>query len=132
VNKDRKETEPGNVADNVYADVYRVLLGGMIVSTALFAVGVVRALLNPHFVPLSTAWIREQYHWGIFLHGMATADPGTLMMLATVLLILTPVARVLVSIYVFYIDHDRKYIVVTGLVFLVMVLTVILSHFGLR
>jgi len=40
------------------------------------------------------------------------------MMLAIALLILTPVTRVLVSIYVFYIDDDRKYVVVTGLVFL--------------
>lgn len=122
----------GNVADNVYADVYRVLLAGMIVSTTLFAVGVVRALLNPRFVPLSAAWIKQQYNWHVFIHGVATANPTTLMMLATALLILTPVARVVVSIYVFYIDHDRKYVVVTGLVFLVMVMTVILSRFGLR
>jgi uncharacterized membrane protein len=122
----------GNVADNVYADVYRVLLGGMIVSTLLFAVGVILALLHPAYVPLSAAWVRQQYHWQTFLHGLATANPGTLMMLATILLILTPVSRVLVSIYVFYVDHDRKYVVVTSIVFLVMVLTAILSRLGLQ
>lgn len=130
--QDRPKHEPGNVADNVYADVYRVLLGGMIVSTALFALGVVRALLHPRFVPLSSAWVKQQYNWNAFIHGLAAANPTALMLLATALLILTPVARVVVSIYVFYIDHDRKYVVVTSLVFLVMVLTVILSQLGLR
>ena len=126
------EERLGNVADNVYADVYRVLLVGMILSTLLFAAGVVMALIHPVYVPLSAAWIREHYHWTVFLHGLTTGDPTTLMMLATVLLILTPVSRVLVSIYVFYIDHDRKYVVVTSIVFLVMVLTVILSQLGLK
>ena len=127
-----QEEHIGNVADNVYADVYRILLAGMVISTLLFATGVVLALLHPVYVPLSAAWIRQQYHWNVFLHGLATADPATFMMLATLLLILTPVSRVLVSIYVFYKDHDRKYVVVTSIVFLVMVLTVILSRLGLK
>ncbi|HEX5421950.1 MAG TPA: DUF1634 domain-containing protein [Candidatus Acidoferrales bacterium] len=122
----------GNVADNVYADVYKVLLAGMVLSTTLFAIGVVLALLHPAYVPLSADWVRQQYHWKTFIHGFAKADPGAFMLLATILLILTPVSRVLVSIYVFYVDRDRKYVIVTGIVFLVMVLTVILSHFGLK
>ncbi len=130
-----KNSEPeriGNVADNVYADVYKVLLAGMVLSTALFAVGVVLALLHPAYVPLSSDWVRQQYHWKTFIHGLSTADPGAFMLLATILLILTPVSRVLVSIYVFYVDRDRRYVIVTGIVFLVMVLTVILSRFGLK
>lgn len=122
----------GNVADNVYADVYKVLLVGMVLSTALFAIGVILALLHPEYVPLSAAWVRQQYHWDTFVRGLATANPGAFMLLATILLILTPVSRVLVSIYVFYVDHDRKYVVVTSIVFLVMVLTVILSRLGLK
>jgi uncharacterized membrane protein len=122
----------GNVADNVYADVYRVLLAGMVVSTLLFAAGVILALLHPTYIPLSTAWVRQQYQWKTFIHGLATANPSTLMMLATILLILTPVSRVVVSIYVFYVDHDFKYVVVTSIVFLVMVLTVILGRLGLK
>jgi uncharacterized membrane protein len=122
----------GNVADNVYAEVYRILLAGMVASTLLFAAGVILALLHPTYVPLTADWVRQQYHWSAFIHGLATGNPGTLMMLATILLILTPVTRVLVSVYVFYIDHDYKYVLVTGIVFLVMVLTVILSRLGLK
>ncbi|MDE3135101.1 MAG: DUF1634 domain-containing protein [Acidobacteriota bacterium] len=129
--ENRKETEIGN-GENIYADVYRVLLAGMVVSTLLFAAGVILALLHPSYVPLSAGWIQQHYHWNVFWRDLATGDPGTLMMLATILLILTPVSRVLVSIYVFYVDHDRKYVLVTGVVFLVMVLTVILSRLGLK
>jgi uncharacterized membrane protein len=117
---------------NVYVDVYKVLLVGMYASTALFAAGVVLALLHPTYIPLKTSWLRTYYGWRALKHGLATADPGTLMMLATVLLILTPVARVVVSIYAFYVDHDRKYVVVTSIVFLIMVLTVILARLGLK
>ncbi|HVA72651.1 MAG TPA: DUF1634 domain-containing protein [Candidatus Limnocylindrales bacterium] len=130
--KNRNEPVVGNVAENVYADVYRVLLAGMIASTFFFILGIIVALLHPRYVPLSAAWIQQQYHWSVLAHGLATFDPTTLMMLATVLLILTPVVRVLVCVYVFYIDHDPKYVVVTSIVFLVMVLAVILSLFGLK
>jgi len=123
---------PNQTEQNVYADVYRVLLGGMIVSSALFAFGLIRALLHPQYIPLTTDWVKQHYHVSVVLHELAHADPTALMMVATVLLILTPVVRVLVSIYAFWVDRDYKYVVVTGIVFLVMVLTVVLAHFGLQ
>ncbi len=122
---------PAQAGENVYANVYRVLLAGMIVSSALFALGLVRALmLNTQF-PLTPDWLRQHYHWRVVVHGLATLDPTALMMVATVLLILTPVARVLVSVYAFYVDRDHRYVAVTSTVFLIMVLTFVLSHFGL-
>jgi uncharacterized membrane protein len=117
---------------NVYTDVYRVLIGGMIVSTCLFILGVALALAHPQFVPLKAAWIRQHYHWSVLLHGLLSFNPTILMMLATLLLIATPVVRVVVSLYAFYVDRDYKFVVVTGLVLFVIVLTVILSRAGLR
>lgn len=117
---------------NVYAAVYYVLLAGMAVSSALYAAGIVLALLHPHYVPLTPAWIRGHYDWPVFIGGLRTLNPAAIMMVATLVLILTPVARVLVSIYAFYVDHDRKYVAVTSLVFLVIVLTVVLGRFGLK
>ncbi len=125
------EEQHSKVEENVYADVYLALLVGMVISTALFALGLIRALLLHTYFPLDPAWIQQHYHVGTVVHGLATLDPTSVMLVATVLLILTPVARVLVSIYAFYVDHDRKYVAVTGIVFLIMVLTVILSQFGL-
>ncbi len=126
------EIRRASTEENVYADVYYVLLGGMIVSSILFAIGIVRALLNPTFYPLTPEWIRQHYSASWVLHGIARFDPMALMMVATVLLILTPVLRVLVSIYAFLVDRDYKYVAITGIVFLIMAVTVIAGVLGLK
>ncbi len=127
------ESKPatGSTEQNVYADVYRVLLAGMVVSTALFAAGIVRALMHPAYYPLSTRWVRNQYHWIVFWHGLVTGDAVALMMAGTVLLILTPAVRVIVSIWAFFVGRDYRFVVVTSVVLLVMILTVVAARLGL-
>ncbi len=117
--------------ENVYVGVYKVLMAGMALSTLFFIVGVVLSLAHPAVVPLNRDWIRAHYHWSVVLSGFAHGDPASYMLTGTLLLILTPVMRVIVSIYAFFIDKDYKYVVVTSIVLLVMVLTVILARFGL-
>ena len=130
---EQSEIKPGATAEeNVYAGVYRVLLGGMIVSSALFAVGLALALLHPQHYPLGEDWVRSHYHLSIIWQGLKTFDPFTLMLVATALLILTPVLRVVVSIWAFAVDRDWKYVVVTSIVFVVIVMSVVLARFGLK
>ncbi len=117
---------------NVYADVYKVLLGGMLLSTGLFVIAIVRSLLQPQFVPLTTDWIKQHYHWRVIVQGIRSFDPTVMMLIATVLLILTPVVRVIVSMYAFAVDRDRKFVAVTFIVLLVIVVTVVLGLFGLK
>jgi len=130
VEREAKPEQP--VEDNVYSGVYHVLLGGMVVSTALYVIGLIRGMMLHTYFPLTPEWVKEHYHWAAVRHGLATLDPTTLMMLATVILILTPVARVIVSIYAFAVDRDRKYVLVTSTVLAIMVLTFVLSRFGLQ
>lgn len=118
--------------ENVYVDVYRLLIAGMVVSTILFAVGIVLAMLHPQYIPLTTRWVRSQYHVSTVIHGLLHGSAPAYMLVATVLLILTPVARVVVSIVAFASDRDRKFVAITSFVFLVMVLTVILGELGLQ
>ena len=117
---------------NVYADVYRLLIGGMILSNVLFAAGMILALLRPKFVPLTSQWIRAQYHWSTLIRGLASGEPVPLLLLATLLLILTPLARVIVSIAAFASDRDYKYVVVTSAVMLVLLATIGLGFLGLQ
>lgn len=124
--------KPPDTEQNVYVDVYRLLIAGMIVSSILFALGIVLALLHPQYIPLSTRWVRSQYHVTTVVHGIMHGDPTAILLVATVLLILTPVARVVVSIVAFLVDRDYKFVVVTSIVFLVMVITVILGELGLK
>jgi uncharacterized membrane protein len=124
--------EPPETEENVYIDVYRLLIAGMIISSILFALGIVLALLHPQYIPLSTRWVRSQYHVSTVVRGIMHGDPTAILLMATVLLILTPVARVVVSIVAFLVDRDYKFVVVTSIVFLVMVITVILGELGLK
>jgi uncharacterized membrane protein len=124
--------EPPETEENVYIDVYRLLIAGMIISSILFALGIVLALLHPQYIPLSTRWVRSQYHVSTVVRGIMHGDPTAILLIATVLLILTPVARVVVSIVAFLVDRDYKFVVVTSIVFLVMVITVILGELGLK
>ena len=117
---------------NVYAGVYRVLLWGMIVSSILFVAGVVAALMHPRYIPLKSSWIRQHYDWAVLIRGIRTLDPTIILMLATIILILPPVTRVLISIYAFFVDRDREYVVVTSAVLLVIILTILLGSLGLQ
>lgn len=114
---------------NVYAAVYRALLWGMIVSTVLFAAGVARALQHPTTISLGPPLHQG---WGATWRGLIALDPGSLMLLATLVLILTPVARVVLSCLAFWRDRDWKFVAVTGCVLAVIVLTVILGRLGLH
>jgi uncharacterized membrane protein len=132
VHSDQSLKNPMEVETNVYSDVYRLLIFGMIVSNVLFAAGIVQAFLHPIRAPLTAEWVRAQYQAGKVAHGLISGDAVSLMLLATALLILTPVARVVVSIAAFLADRDYKYVVVTSIVLLVMGVTVILGLFGLQ
>ncbi|MGH9526683.1 MAG: DUF1634 domain-containing protein [Terriglobales bacterium] len=122
--------QPGEAAANVYAIVYRVLMWGMFISTGLYIVGLFRALLSHQAVPLSADWVRTQMQWHIFWPNLLHLQASAILLLATVVLILTPVSRVVLSIYAFWVDHDRRYVGVTSIVFGVIVLTVLLSRFA--
>jgi uncharacterized membrane protein len=123
---------PISDGQNVYAGVYHVLVAGMVVSNLLFGVGLVLALLHPQYFPLSARWVRLQYHPSVVLHELTHGEANGYFMIGTLLLILTPIVRVLVSIYEFRVDGDRKYVAVTGTVFFVIILTIVLGLSGVR
>jgi uncharacterized membrane protein len=100
----------------IYAVVYRALLVGMYVSTALFAIGVLLALRDPAKFSISQTGAKISYHWSALLSGLSAADPVAIIELGTLILILTPIARVLVSLYAFLVDRNWKYVTVTALV----------------
>jgi uncharacterized membrane protein len=63
---------------------------------------------------------QELRHIGGVMHGVATGDPAALIQLAVLLLIATPVARVVFSLIAFGIEHDRLYIGVSAVVLAVL------------
>jgi uncharacterized membrane protein len=130
--RSNSSSEPMAEEQNVYAGVYHMLIAGMIVSNILFVIGIVLALIHPQYFPLTASWVRSQYHASLILHGIMHGQPISFFLLGTLLLILTPVARVIVSVYAFWVDGDEKYVAVTGTVFIIMIITVILGLLGLH
>lgn len=114
---------------NVYAVVYKTLLWGMVISSALFALGVVLSLRRHTVISLGTM---ASVSWSQFWHGLVRLEPTELMRLATIVLILTPVSRVVLALLTFWADRDRKFVLVCGAVLAVIVLTVILGRLGLH
>lgn len=114
---------------NVYAVVHRALYWGMLLSTILFALGVLSALRHPLVISLGAV---VNQPWGATVQGLIQLDPASLMRVATLLLILTPVARVVLACVAFARDRDGRFVLVTGAVLAVIVLTVILGRLGLH
>ncbi len=89
--------------DRLYGAVYKALLVGMTVSNVLFALGILMSLF-----------------W-------RARDPTPLLVAATVILILTPIARVAVSLVTFVIERDYKFVLITGTVLAVVLITLLLQ-----
>lgn len=116
--------------ENVYSGVYRALVVGMAISTPLFVIGVALALLHPDGRLLTPAALKAYYHPFYFCRQLIRLDPEAFLMLATLAMILTPVSRVVISLIAFAKDGDRHFVTITGLVLLIILLTLALGIFG--
>lgn len=59
-------------------------------------------------------------HFGGVMHGIAAGDPAAIVQLAVLLLIATPVARVVFALIAFAIERDKLYIFVSSVVLAVL------------
>lgn len=107
--------------------MYLVLVVGMIASSLGYVLGLL--LLQNNASPQTTIIHYETL--AEFTHALVGFQAPAVLMLATIILIATPFARVFVSILVFMSNRDRKFMVITMLVFLILVASLLLS-FGLK
>jgi uncharacterized membrane protein len=108
--------------------MYNILMGGMILSSVTYAVGILLFLIqNPN--PLQATVVQYQ-SLAEFTTGLLAFQSAAVLTLATVFLIATPVTRVLISIFVFAFNHNPKYVAVTGIVFLILIGSILLGYFG--
>jgi uncharacterized membrane protein len=106
-----------------------ILRAGVVVSGAIIAVGVliyyVRAATG-HRLPADT--IPHTLH--MVTHGLATGDPLAIIALGLLLLLLTPVIRVAVSIGAFAIERDWRYVAITTVVLVILIISFLLGKGG--
>jgi uncharacterized membrane protein YfcA/uncharacterized membrane protein len=96
-----------------------VLRGGVLLSAAIILMGLVlfvaegtRARVFPH--TLAT-----------LVQSVAQGNPLGVIMLGLVVLLFTPVLRVAVSIGAFAVEHDRRYVVITSVVLVLLLISII-------
>ena len=104
--------------------IYRVLWGGVLLSIAIILVGLVATALSPAGFP------RAPTPMPALLSEAMRLTPGGLLSLGVLVMILTPIARVLLTVLVFSEEGDRTYVLVTGIVFFNLMLGVALGLLG--
>ncbi|WP_367295528.1 DUF1634 domain-containing protein [Levilactobacillus yonginensis] len=105
----------------------RILQVGVIVSAIIMLIGLAMFLTTGYsgyegeFVPRRMATI---------LTGTWQLRPYAIMMLGVYCLILTPVLRVIVSIYAFYKERDHLYVAITTLVLFILIAALLIGVHG--
>ena len=102
--------------------IRRTLLYGIAVSVALMAAGLVLGAARGAGLPRGVVPLAE------IPRGLATLRPAAFLSLGLIVLIGTPFARVAGSLVVFVAARDRRYVLVTATVLLVMCASVVLGR----
>ncbi len=102
--------------------VHGVLLVGGALSAILLLAAVALSIVERR--PLSDVALSPAHAW----RSLLSAHPGGLASLGLILLILTPVVRVLGSVVVFFHEGDHRYAAVTLVVLALMVASFLLGH----
>ena len=101
-----------------------ILRGGLLLAALVAAIGgAVYLLHHGNDVVAYRAFMGEPERLrsiGGILRGMTRGEAQAIIQLGLVLLIATPVARVALSLIGFYLERDRKYLAITGLVLLIL------------
>ncbi len=109
---------------NLNRIMYYVLIIGVLASGALFVLGLALFLLqNP-----SPSASLPQFDPRTFLRDLFSFHPVAILALATIVLIGTPITRVFVSILVFAYNKEGRFVLVTGIVFTVMMVSLLVGY----
>ncbi len=102
-----------------------ILASGMYTTIGLYLIGLILLFARGDTIPL----ISGQYFHSIhgFVSSLVSLHPRAFLYLGTVSLILTPVSRVLISIFAFWREKDSRFVIVTAIVFLVIVASIIVG-----
>ena len=105
----------------------RILRLGVWVSACLMIIGLVLAAMSPsEIVPLSTNPSLGNLAERMF---STTIDPVTLMFTGLVMLMFTPVLRVITAVFGFAVERDWRFVVVSSIVMLMLAGEIIYSVF---
>ncbi len=101
--------------------VARVLETGFRVAVAIMAIGLLLSFFKQTPLPDTMGGPRE------LVVGLASANPGSVIGLGIIAIILTPIASTIVIGWTFHEQGDRRYAMISGLVLLILLISIGLS-----
>lgn len=107
-----------------------VLRGGVLLAAAIIALGVVLFYLGTLRAGGYPSHLVYPKSAGAVFAGLAHGDPVSVIALGLLVLLLTPVLRVLVSVVTFAMEHDWRYTGITLLVFCILLVSFLLGRGG--
>jgi uncharacterized membrane protein len=108
--------------DPIERTVNRILVVGVALAVALMAAGVVLGVADGRSLPAHVVRL------GDLPPALGSLDPAAYLSLGLMVLIATPFVRVAGSIVAFAREHDRRYVLITAVVLVVMCLGVVLGR----
>ena len=124
VDSQNRAPEPTRASFDMNAVIGWILQGGVMLSSFVILVGIILSffhtgprqfLIFPH--TLSAVW-----------SGLLLLQPPAIIALGLLLLLATPVIRVAASIIAFGLEHDRRYVVITSAVLLILIVSFLLGR----
>lgn len=102
-----------------------ILATGMYTTIGFYLIGLALLFVKGDAIPETS---NQYFHsLGRFVSSLLSFSPRAFLYLGTISLILTPVSRVLISVFAFWIEKDKKFVVVTTIVFLVIAASVVVG-----
>ncbi|HEY4388795.1 MAG TPA: TSUP family transporter [Ktedonobacteraceae bacterium] len=106
-----------------------VLQGGVLISAIIILLGLFLLPTRPGGFSLQRLLEFPQSLQGV-IAGLVTLQPQAIITLGLLLLIATPVVRVLTSVITFALEHDRKYVICTCLVLCILLYSIFFARDG--
>ena len=115
-----------------------VLRYGVLVSGITVLIGVLRLISTSSYSDISSMLAYNpgtiphsifDFTLGGLLTGLISLNPYSLIELGVILLIATPVSRVLISVFLFAAEKDRLYVMITALVLAFLLFSMLVTPF---
>lgn len=108
-------------------NIGKILRAGVFVSSAVIIVGILMFVLTGHSGYATGEW---PVRFDAILSGLVGFKALAWLMTGLFLLILTPVLRVVASIFSFARERDKLYVAITTLVLVILLVAMIIGHGG--
>lgn len=107
-----------------------VLRGGVLLSAGLLILGAILYFVRVLWGGAPANPLSYPHTLGDVFYGLGHGDPLAILALGLIVLLLTPVARVIISIFAFASERDWLYVGITALVLLILLMSFLLGRGG--